>query len=373
VRLFSDVASQVDDVYFARALELAARARGATAPNPLVGCVVVSEGRVVGEGFHQRAGEPHAEVVALREAGAAARGADVYVTLEPCAHHGRTPPCVDALVAAGVSRVFVGMPDPTTLAGGGADRLRDAGIAVAFAEDTAPFEDLNEGWIRRVGSGVPFVRVKVGVSLDGCVALERGARSSMTGASGADVTCMLRDRSDAVLVSAATVDADDPALTARNGCGELLGNQPVRVVLARHRLPALGAKVMRDDAAPTILLVSDAIEQSDLAELPDTVERVTWPCDSGLDGALRALAGRGVGELLVEPGPRLFSALWRARAIDELVVVTAGGVAGSDAPSFYVGSGEREGDALFAVMSPRESSIVGDVSVVVWRPSQDNA
>ena len=145
MRLFDDVCSRVDDPHLARALELAERGRGSTAPNPLVGCVIVREGRVVGEGYHLAAGQPHAEVLALAEAGESARGADVFVTLEPCAHFGRTPPCVDALVRAGVSRVVIGMPDPSSEAGGGATGLRDAGIEVEWARDAEPFRALNRG------------------------------------------------------------------------------------------------------------------------------------------------------------------------------------------------------------------------------------
>lgn len=368
MRLFSDVASEVADPYLRHAASLAMRAAGATAPNPLVGCVVVRDGRIVGEGFHPRAGEPHAEVFALADAGADARGADVYVTLEPCRHHGRTPPCTDALIAAGVKRVVIGMPDPSAQAGGGVDALRAAGIEVSFAENPTPFAEINAGWLKRQASGLPFVTVKAGWSLDARPALASGERASMTGASGADITRRLRRSVDAVLVGASTVRADDPALTVRDASGTLAEHQPLRVVLVRDTFPHADARVFTDDAAPTLLLVPHDADPTELAafEADVVVERYTR--DEGLLGVLRVLGARGVSEVLVEAGPKLLTSLWEARLADRWVVVTAGGMAGASAPLGFLGEGDRDGEALVRRVEPLEAGVVGDVCVSVWRP-----
>ena len=366
MRLFSDVASRVDDPYLAHAAMLAERGRGRTWPNPAVGCVVVRDGRVVGEGFHARAGEPHAEVLALANAGAAAQGADVYVTLAPCAHHGKTPPCTEALIAAGVSRVVIGMRDPNALATGGAEMLQAAGVAVEFAASPAPFEELNAGWIKRLATCSPLVVVKSGLSLDARVALVQGRRASMTGSSGAEVTRRLRARCDAVLVSAATLIADNPALTVRGADGILAEQQPMRVVLVRQAIPHGDSRVFFDQAAPTLVLASDKADDSVLASLPSGVRVERWGAVYGVRGALRALGTLGVGELLIEPGPRLFSALWKAGVIDKLVTVTAGGMGGDGAPAVYSGDGDHQGNSLVARMRAQEAGIVGDVAVNVW-------
>ena len=366
MRLFSDVTSGVLDPSLARALVLADAARGATAPNPLVGCVLVRDDVVVGEGFHARAGEPHAEVNALNAAGDAARGATAYVTLEPCAHHGKTPPCADALVAAGVARVVIGMPDPNPEAYGGAAKLRAAGIEVVFADDPAPFEELNAGWLKRVRTGLPLVTVKSGLSLDARTGFSAGERGAMTGASGSEVTMRLRAASDAVMVSASTIAADDPALTVRSADGTQSDRQPLRVVLCRETVPPLDARVFTDGAASTLVLsVSD--ESGSCEWVPGRI--TAQSCSgNGLLDAFRTLAERGVGELLIEAGPRLVTSLWESRLIDRFVVVTAGGMAGAEAPDLYLGIPDRSGDVLTPRMRPVEAGIVGDVSVTVWEP-----
>ncbi len=368
MRLFSDSASRVDDPYLAHALALAERGRGSTAPNPLVGCVVVCDGSIVGEGFHPRAGEPHAEIFALGDAGADARGADVYVTLEPCRHHGRTPPCTDALIAAGVSRVFVGMADPTGEAGGGAQVLRDAGIEVSFAEDPSPFSAINRGWIKRLATGMPFVRVKVGLSIDASPAFSAGERASMTGVHGREVTRKLRAAADAVMVGGTTVLADDPALTVRDEHGAPAEYQPLRVVLLGQETPGMDARVFTDGAAPTLVLGASV----PIDALPDNVLQQAVE-DRCLATALRAIGDRGVNELLVEAGPRLLTALWADGLVDELVVVTAGGMAGADALRLFQGSPDRIDEALQPAMRPVETGIVGDVAVTVWQPVEPAA
>lgn len=362
-------AAGATDPFLARAAALAVRAEGRTAPNPLVGCVITSGDHIVGEGFHHRAGEPHAEVLALASAGPAARGGHAFVTLEPCAHHGKTPPCADALIAAGITHVTIGMADPHRIAAGGADRLRAAGIHVSFADDPAPFEALNEGWLNRVRTGVPFVTAKVGMSLDARTSFEPGVRASMTGPSGREVTRRLRSASDAVLVSAATVTADDPVLTVRDSHGVLAPAQPLRVVLARREVPPPDAQVFTDRSTGTVLLASDAVDAAAIRALPPHVAVVRWRSSDGLASALRALGDMGVGELLVEPGPRLFSALWEGGLLNQLVVVTAGGCAGAAAPALYVGRPDGDGaGALRRRFVPVEAVVAGDVTVTAWRP-----
>lgn len=367
MRLFSDVSSRVDDPYLSRAVALAERGLGMTSPNPAVGCVVVVDGHIVGEGFHPRAGEPHAEVHALREAGDDARAADVYVTLEPCSHHGKTPPCTEALIAAGVSRVVIGMRDPNPIASSGAARLREAGIAVEFAADPEPFTWLNEGWLKRVAVGIPFVTAKLGLSLDAHGAFHPGERASITGASGAAVTRLLRSSCDAVIVSATTVAVDDPALTVRDSRGLPAERQPLRVVLVRETLPPTDAAVFTDGLAETIVLICG----DGAPEIGDSFcgAEVLRAKGRELDHALRLLGDRGVGEALLEPGPRLFTTAWQAGVLDQLVTVTAGGFAGAQAPPIFSGEPDCRGDALLGRMTPVEAGIVSDVSVTAWRPA----
>ena len=366
LRLFSDASSRVDDPFFARAIQLAVRGAGSTWPNPSVGCVIVADGRIVGEGFHPRAGQPHAEVFALADAGEAARGADAYVTLEPCAHYGKTPPCAQALIDAGVARVFIGMRDPHDIAAGGVELMRAAGLTVEFSENPDVFASINSGWLKRLAVGTSMVRAKVGLTLDAKVAFDEGMRASITGPDGRAVTRRLRRMADAVCVSAVTVIADDPALTVRDESGVLAETQPLRVVLVRTTLPPADATVLTDGAAPTLILASDLASDQDLADLDPSAGILRYSAEEGLASAWRALAAHGVNELLVEPGPRLLTTMLAENAADELVVVSAGGMGGADAPSLYLGGADRDADALAPRFRPVEAGIVSDVSVTVW-------
>src|SRR5271168_1875647 len=244
----SEEFSAHDRAHMARALELAARGLYTTDPNPRVGCVVVRDGRVLGEGWHVRAGEPHAEVLALRAAGPEARGATVYVTLEPCSHTGRTPPCADALVAAGVARVVCCSRDPyPKVAGRGIDRLRSAGIAVSVGGLADAARQLNVGFFSRFERGRPFVRLKLAMSLDGRTAPASGAKLWISGeTSRADVQAW-RARSSAVLTGSGTVRADDPRLDVRLEYGPWV-RQPLRVVLDTTLRSAPGARILRATA-----------------------------------------------------------------------------------------------------------------------------
>ncbi|SFF03637.1 diaminohydroxyphosphoribosylaminopyrimidine deaminase [Dyella marensis] len=309
-----------DHVLMAQALRLAERGLFTTQPNPRVGCVIAHGDEVVGEGFHPRAGEPHAEVFALRAAGERARGATAYVTLEPCAHHGRTPPCADALVAAGVSRVVVAAEDPfPQVAGRGLGKLRDAGIAVDIGLMREASRALNVGFFSRIERNRPWVRVKLAMSLDGRTALANGESKWITGeAARADVQ-RWRARSSAILAGSGTVLADDPRLTARI---DQPFAPPLRVVLDRQLRTPAGSHVL-DGSAPTLLLHAEGAAVP--AHLQDVDRAVVPAADGGLDLAatLTLLAARGCNELHVEAGPTLCGALLAAGLADELLLYVA--------------------------------------------------
>lgn len=281
-----------------RAVRLAARGRATTLPNPVVGCVVLSpDGVAVGEGWHERAGGPHAEVVALAAAGPAARGATAVVTLEPCAHTGRTGPCTDALIAAGVARVVVAVPEPTELADGGAERLREAGIDVELGVQRAEAEaGALAGWLTGARERRPFVVWKAAATLDGRVAAADGSSRWITGAAARAEVHRLRATCDAVVVGSGTALTDDPQLTVRDADGNPVARQPLRVVVdRRNRLPAT-ARVL-DDAAPT------------------HVSRAGTPTR-----LLAELFDRGVRRVLLEGGPTLAAAFLRDGLVDEAVI-----------------------------------------------------
>lgn len=362
MRLFADDSTTIADPYLRRAYRLAREGLGTTSPNPLVGCVIVSDDRVVGEGWHERAGGPHAEVSALVDAGAAARGATAYVTLEPCSHHGRTPPCVDALVAHGIARVVIGTPDPSKHAGNGAARLRDEGVDVRFAADSAVFETLNEGWLSVLRRGRPWVTVKLGVTIDGKVSAGPGQRTAITGEGSRGVTMELRSRSDAVVIGSGTARVDDPALTVRNADGTDAARQPLRVILAADEGPG-HASLLTDGRGPSALLAPHHA----LLDVPTDTRVIGYDAQSGLDSALRALAAEGLNSILVEPGPRLFRSLWDQGLIDELVVISAGQVLGEGAPLGMCGDEGSGAPPDGAQMRAVECAIAGDDSVTVWR------
>lgn len=369
--LFTDPTVGIGDPMLRRAYALAERGRGTVSPNPLVGCVVVRDGVIVGEGYHERAGGPHAEAAALQNAGERARGAHVYVTLEPCNHFGRTPPCVGRLLAAGVSAVTIGMADPNpNVTGSGAQALAEAGVQVVWADDPSPFQVQNEAWLTRMRTGRPFVTVKVALTIDGRPALASGLRSRITGAGGSGVTMRLRSAATAVAVGAATVAIDDPLLTVRDRAGNVAaGHAPRRVVLGRTTLPPPDAAIFSDGAEGTIVVVSDGAPAEAVAVMERRgVTILRYPFEEGLKGALRVLASEGVDDVLVEAGPTLFSALWHDGLIHQLVVVSAGGVGGATAPPLYLGGPDAHEGNLAPPLEAVESAVVDGDAVVVWRP-----
>ena len=309
---------ELDAGYMARALRLAQRGLYSTQPNPRVGCVIVRGDSVVGEGFHERAGEPHAEAIALRVAGDLAHGATAYVTLEPCSHHGRTPPCAGALIAAGIRRVVIAMQDPNPLvAGRGIARLRAAGITVECGLMQTQAEKLNRGFISRMSRGRPFVTLKLAASLDGRTAMASGESQWISSeAARADVH-RLRAEAGAVLTSSATVLADDPALTVRHV--DTL-RQPDRIVLDPRGRVGAGAKVW-NEGARRILLTAQA-----RSAVPAGVEVSRLNGEGSYFSLTAAFAELGrlqINEVLAECGPTLAGLLLQAEVVDELVLYLA--------------------------------------------------
>ena len=325
--------SAADHAHMARALTLAERGLYTATPNPRVGCVVVKDGAVVGEGFHLRAGEPHAEVNALKQArehGRDARGGTLYVTLEPCNHYGRTPPCVDAILTAGIGRVVAAMPDPNPAAGNGAERLRTAGIVVDMGLLENEARELNIGFISRMARGTPWVRVKLAVSVDGRSALTNGASQWITGPDARADGHAWRARACAVLTGVGTILQDDPQLTVRDVDTT---RQPLRVIVDRNADTPPKARVL--GGGPSLVVTAGARNNG----WPANLETLALPDSAGridLTAMMRSLAGRGVNELHVEAGARLNGALIGDGLVDELLVYVAPSVLGDPARGMFV-------------------------------------
>ena len=351
-----------DSMHMARALELAARGLYTTDPNPRVGCVVVREGRVIGEGWHVRAGEAHAEVLALRAAGPEARGGTLYVTLEPCSHTGRTPPCVDAVIAAGVARVVCSSADPNPrVAGGGIERLRAAAIAVVVGVCAAEARDLNAGFFSRFERGRPFIRLKMAMSVDARTAPASGGRTWISGEPArADVQAW-RARSSAILTGAGTVRVDDPRLDVRLAYGPWV-RQPLRVLLDPMLSCATSAKFFQGDGA-LILSAPDAPLRTDHGVRVERLPRAA----GGLD--LHAVIGRltelEVNELWVECGPRLAASFLLAHLVDEWVLYMAPVLLGSDAAPLAEVSGRGTAGTLPAFEYQDVRRIGADLRLVL--------
>lgn len=315
-----------DDTHMAHALRLAARGLGNVWPNPAVGCIIVRDGRVVGRGWTQPGGRPHAEVCALQQAGPLAEGATAFVTLEPCAHHGQTPPCAEALIAARVARVVTALTDPDPrVAGKGHQMLRDAGVAVTEGVMADGATRLNAGFLKRITQGLPFVTLKLATSFDGRTALANGSSRWITGPAARRLVHAMRLRHDAVMVGAGTAVADDPDLTVRD-----IGatHQPVRVVLDHHlRAPATGrlGKTARD--VPVWMLHAEGAVAGDWAGTGATLIAA-----GGLSAreALQALAARGITRVFCEGGATLAASLLTGDLVDDLVMFTAGISIGAD-------------------------------------------
>jgi diaminohydroxyphosphoribosylaminopyrimidine deaminase/5-amino-6-(5-phosphoribosylamino)uracil reductase len=325
--------TEADRKFMARALELAERGLYTTTPNPRVGCVLVRDGEVVGEGWHERAGEPHAEVHALRAAGDRANGATAYVTLEPCSHHGRTPPCTGVLVEAKVARVIAAMEDPNPLvAGTGLASLRDAGIDAACGVMEAEARELNIGFVSRMTRGRPWVRLKIAASLDGKTALSNGRSQWITGPEARLDGHRFRARACAVMTGIGTVKDDDPQLNVRE---VETSRQPVRIVVdSRLETPA-SARVL----APGTVIAAATREGPNAASLSARgAEIIALPNASGkvdLEALMLELGRRGINELHVEAGYKLNGSLLREKLVDELLLYLAPHLLGESARGMF--------------------------------------
>lgn len=340
--------SEADDLrYMAATITLAAKGMYTTDPNPRVGCVIVKNRRIIGQGWHERAGGPHAEINALQQAGADAHGATVYVSLEPCSHHGKTPPCAEALIQAKVARVVAAMEDPNPLvAGEGLKKLSAAGIEVQSGILSSQAQGLNPGFIKRMRHNMPYVRCKLAMSLDGRTAMASGESQWITGTEARRDVHRLRARSSAILTGINTVLADDPSLNARldnSGDGHNLAAdgidvvQPIRVVVdSRLRMP-LTAKMLSLAGQTVIATVAkderklESLRRlgADVLVIEQNAERVN------LSALLRRLADMGVNEVMVEAGPTLSGELLQQNLVDELVIYMAPCLLGDAAKGLF--------------------------------------
>ena len=350
----------------ARALALAELARGRTSPNPVVGCVIVADGRVVGEGYHHGPGQPHAEREALAVAGDRARGATLYCTLEPCCHHGRTPPCTDGIIEAGLARVVFGVLDPDPkVAGRGAEQLRAAGIAVEHGLLAAEIGRQLAAYLHHRRLGRPLVTAKWAMTLDGKLATTNGDSRWVSGPAARTLVHELRDHVDAVLIGSGTALADDPSLTVRLDQPARPTRNPLRVVVdTQGRLPAT-AKLLTDGQAPTLWVVSERCDDRDagraeLLRLPELDGHVD------LGALMTELGSRGIVELLSEAGGRLTGNLLRAGLVDRVMAVIAPKLVGGDGPTPWDGPG-REPMAAALHLAEVELTPAGDDWVVRGR------
>jgi len=356
-------ASSNDEKHMRRAIELALKGRGRTRPNPLVGAVLVKNGRVVGEGYHRKAGGPHAEIHALRQAGERARGAELFINLEPCCHHGRTPPCTGALIGAGVRRVVVGQRDPNPrVAGRGLRALRRAGMEVFCGVLEEESREINRAFAKYIVSGRPWTVLKLAMSLDGRIATCKGQSRWITGARARRLVHEMRAGADAVLVGTGTVLADDPRLTAR-----LPGRKPyapIRVILDRRGRVPLEAKVF-DEAGEVILAAGPRFPRARKARLEKSGVQILPIAEKrgglDLDQLMVELGRREITSLLAEGGGELAASLLAAGVVDRVVMFVAPLIIGGrEAPGPVGGLGAGEMAAALRLDRLRVTDVGGD-------------
>ena len=341
--------SATDYRFMARALELAHQGRYSTQPNPRVGCVLVSQGEVVGEAYHQKAGEPHAEVLALRMAGERAKGATAYVTLEPCSHRGRTPPCCDALIAAGLARVIYSLDDANPeVAGSGAAKLREADIAVSAGLMAGESKALNRGFFKRHEHGMPFVTVKLATSLDAKIGLKTGESKWITGPDARADVQRMRAQSCAVITGSGTIRADNPRLNVRDQSLQTRGRQPLIVVLDSGLSLTSEYEIFKN---PESCLIMHCAEQRKAAHNARCEQIKGRSGEIDLHEVLVTLSRLQCNEVMVEAGPSLASAFIASGLWDELVLFIA--------PKF-IGSNGRDG---FPLPSISDLSYATDVEI----------
>ncbi len=365
-----------DTRYMRLALELAARGTGYTSPNPMVGAVLVKDGRIVGRGYHRKVGGPHAEVEAIRDAGPEARGATMYVTLEPCNHHGRTPPCSEAVLAAGISRVVVAMEDPNPhVTGGGLRRLQDSGIEVVCGVCREEARRLNEAFIKYVRTGLPWVVLKSAMTLDGRIATASGDARWVTGAGARALVHRLRHGTDAILVGIGTVQADDPSLTTRLEEGK--GRDPIRIILDSGLKIDPDARVLHlDSDAPTWIVCGPGADQEKMKRLSRTGARcLAVDLDRGrvdLKVLLRRLGSEQVTSLLVEGGATVSGSFLASGLVDKVMFFYAPKIlGGDDGVPVCRGRGPDKMNDCLPVRNLRLSQVGDDILVEGYLPAAE--
>lgn len=325
-----------DHKFMARALQLAYKGIYTTAPNPNVGCVLVKDGEIVGEGWHEKAGEAHAEVNALKQAGKNAEGATAYVTLEPCCHHGKTPPCVDALIKAKVKHVIAAMIDPhSKVAGKGLQQLEQAGIPVEHGLLEEQAKALNPGFIKRMQQRLPYVRCKLAMSLDGRTAMASGESKWITSAAAREDVHRLRARSDAILTGVGTVLADDPSMTVR--LDEINTRQPLRVVVDTNLSMPADARMLKEPGRTVLMTCSSDEHIADTLKKAGAEIHIMPYCNTTVDlkPVLQTLSDMHINEVLLETGATLSGSMLQAGLIDELVIYMAPVLMGNNARGLF--------------------------------------
>lgn len=356
----------MDQYYMRQALTIAQYAKGRTSPNPLVGAVIVKDNRIVGQGWHRQAGTPHAEIHALAQAGKLAKDATIYVTLEPCSHHGRTGPCTDALIQAEVKKVVVAMTDPNPLvAGRGLERLKAAGIEVVEGVLAAEAAKLNEIFIKWITTGMPFGILKTAMTLDGKIAAFTGHSKWITGPEAREYVHKLRDTCDGILVGVGTVLADDPELTARLPEG---GKNPVRIIVDSMARTPLTAKVVVDKQSPTIIAVSNAAPTERISALSSQGVEILvleqTPLGVNLHHLFKALGERRITSVLVEGGATINASILGANLIDKVHCFIAPKIlGGKTAPSPVGGTGIAAVDNAITLEDITTQSIGTDLLI----------
>jgi len=355
-----------------RALTLAKRGIGKTSPNPSVGCVIVKDGNIVGEGWHKKAGTPHAEVHALNQAVALAKGSDVYVTLEPCAHFGKTPPCSDALIKAGVSRVVIGTIDPhPKVSGKGVNALKKAGIIIETGVLEQECREINEAFIKHATTGLPFIALKSAMTLDGKTATETGDSKWITGEKSRYLVHKLRRDLDAVMVGVGTVISDDPELTVRH----LKGRNPLRIIVDSDLKTPLKSKVIKNNSDNKTILATACIDQSKIDLYKDAGVEVLVckkSCEMvDLKDMLERMGKQGIQSILLEGGQSLAGNMLKSNLIDKFIFFYGTKLMGGEGKDLFAGAGlEKMSDAL-SVNIQRVTRSGDDIMVEAYLGEKD--
>ena len=337
--------SKINSIIFMKqALKLASKGLGKTSPNPMVGAVIVKNGEIVAEGYHKKAGQAHAEINAIKAAGTDAKGADLYVTLEPCSHFGKTPPCADAVIKAGIKRVFVAMKDPNPkVSGNGIRRIEEAGIEVETGLLEEEAKKLNEAFIKYISTGTPFVTLKAASTLDGHIATKTGTSKWITGEKSRHHVHRMRDRADAILVGIRTVQKDDPSLTTRLAKGK--GKDPIRIILDENLLISLDANVIKTESNSSLIIATtEAAPKNKIDELVQLgATLLVFDSDNGLvpfRSLMERLGEMEVTSLIIEGGSLVNSSALRDDIVDKVAIFYAPKIfGGADCINIFGGSG----------------------------------